>query len=465
MRIIDLIARAYRSLKSAKLRTVLTSLAIAVGGFTLTLTLAGSNGARSYADRLISSNFDPSELFVGRDKEVANDGPPSGNPQEYDDTIASISGGGGRSAFQLKRVTRADIDKLKEYDFIEQVRENYQINVQYITREGQKKFTASAEVYNQAQKPELKTGNVPDNGDIAASGVLLPDVYLEPLGFTTPEDALGREVSITVRKPFTQKLAAELLQGSTTTDPATLIAQAQAGADTDTKTMTLKIVGITKKSATSFSFGAQPLLLNSDDAKAMYEFTTKGTPDFDKFLFVFARIKDGTTQSNINNAESRLEADGFYTQSVKDIQKSILQIVNTLQIVVMVFGFITLIASVFGIVNTQYISVLERTREIGLMKALGMRRKDISRLFILEATWIGFLGGTIGSLFALGVGTLINPAISDLIGFEKGTYILIFNPLQILGLVLGLMLIAMIAGLLPAQKAAKLDPIEALRTE
>ena len=465
MRIIDLVARAYRSLKSAKLRTILTSLAIAVGGLTLTLTLAGSNGARSYADRLISSNFDPSELFVGRDKEVANDGPPSGKPQEYDDTIANITGGGGQSSFQLKRVTRADIDKLKEYDFIEQVRENYQINVQYITREGQKKYTASAEVYNQAQKPELKTGSLPDDGDIAASGVLLPDVYLEPLGFATPEDALGREISITVRKPFTQKLATELLQGSATLDPATLIAQAQATADTDTKTMTLKIVGITKKSATSFSFGAQPLLLNSEDAKSMYEFTTKGTPDFDKFLFVFARIKDGTTQSNIDNAESKLEADGFYTQSVKDIQKSVLQIVNTLQIVVTVFGFITLIASVFGIINTQYISVLERTREIGLMKALGMRRKDISRLFILEATWIGFLGGTIGSLFALGIGTLINPAISNLIGFEKGTYILIFNPLQMLGLVLGLMLIAMIAGLLPAQKAAKLDPIEALRTE
>jgi len=131
----------------------------------------------------------------------------------------------------------------------------------------------------------------------------------------------------------------------------------------------------------------------------------------------------------------------------------------------MVFGFITLIASVFGIVNTQYISVLERTREIGLMKALGMRRKDISRLFIIEAVWIGFLGGIIGSLTALGIGILANPSLSDVIGFDKGTYILIFKPLQIVILIFVLMFIAMIAGLLPARKAAKLDPIEALRTE
>jgi putative ABC transport system permease protein len=63
MKLQDIIARAGRSLKSAKLRTVLTALAIAVGGFTLTLTLAGSNGARSYADKLVASNFDPSGLL------------------------------------------------------------------------------------------------------------------------------------------------------------------------------------------------------------------------------------------------------------------------------------------------------------------------------------------------------------------------------------------------------------------
>jgi putative ABC transport system permease protein len=67
-----------------------------------------------------------------------------------------------------------------------------------------------------------------------------------------------------------------------------------------------------------------------------------------------------------------------------------------------VFGILALIASVFGIINTQYISVLERTREIGLMKALGMRGRHVSRLFQYEAAWIGFLGGTLGAAGCVG---------------------------------------------------------------
>jgi putative ABC transport system permease protein len=177
-----------------------------------------------------------------------------------------------------------------------------------------------------------------------------------------------------VRKPFTRDFAAQLL-GVAATDAAAAIEAAQSSATADTQSTVLKVVGVTKKSATSFMIGTSPILVSTEDARLMYEFTTKGTPDYEKFLYAYARIKDGTNQSNIESAQKQLSQDGYYSQSVKDIQKSLLQIVNTLQIVVMVFGLITLIASVFGIVNTQYISVLERTREIGLMKALGMRAK------------------------------------------------------------------------------------------
>jgi putative ABC transport system permease protein len=140
-------------------------------------------------------------------------------------------------------------------------------------------------------------------------------------------------------------------------------------------------------------------------------------------------------------------------------------IVDTLQGIVIGFGVLALITSVFGIINTQYISVLERTREIGLMKALGMRGRHVSRLFQFEAAWIGFLGGLIGSLVAIVAGLSLNPWITSTLSLGDGNVLLIFQPIPIILLIIVLMAIAMLAGYFPARKAAKLDPIEALRTE
>ena len=180
---------------------------------------------------------------------------------------------------------------------------------------------------------------------------------------------------------------------------------------------------------------------------------------------MYARVKDGAQDAKLTAAKTDLESKGYYVQSSKDIQKTITQFVNILQYMVGVLGIITLIASVFGVVNTQYISVLERTREIGMMKALGMSRKSISWLFILEAAWIGFIGGLIGILGGTALGIGLNPFITRKLDLGAGNRLLIFSVPQMVILLLALMLIAALAGLLPARKAAKLDPVEALRTE
>ena len=112
----------------------------------------------------------------------------------------------------------------------------------------------------------------------------------------------------------------------------------------------------------------------------------------------------------------------------------------------------------------MYISVLERTSQIGLMKALGMRGRDIGKLFRYEAAWVGLLGGLIGVGLASLV-TLLNPVITSTLGLSAGTSLLVINPLQIGLLVFGLVGMAVISGWLPSRKATKLDPIEALRTE
>jgi putative ABC transport system permease protein len=456
MFVVDTIRRSGRSLKSAKARTILTSLAIAVGGFTLTATLAAGNGIRAYTDRLVQSNFDPAELIVGRDKEIANNGTPSTEPKEYDDSVSSLTIGGDGSSLQIKQVTDADIAALKKLPYVDQVRANYVINARYITRPDQKRYTVSVLPYNPAQKPELETGKLPDNGDIAAGTLTIPDNYVKVLGFRSAGDAIGKTVSLNTQEPFSGGSPQEILQ---------LLNQ---GVDADSlkpkeQNTTYKIVAVTKKAATTISFGALPVLLSAKDSQQLYDFTAKGTSNYGKYTYAYVRIKDGTNKQKITEAQTDLTSKGYFTQSSDDIQKSITQVVNVLQIMVGVFGLITLIASVFGIINTQYISVLERTREIGLMKALGMRSRDVRRLFMLEAGWIGFIGGALGALGAMLLALPLNPWITKKL--DLGNNLLIFKPLQIAALIAALIIVAMLAGFLPARKAAKLDPIEALRTE
>ncbi len=458
MRATDIIRRGSRSLRSAKARTILTSLAIAVGGFTLTATLAAGNGVRGYTDRLVKSNFDPAELIVGRDKEIGNSGSPNTAPKEYDDSISSLTVGGNGSTIQIKQVTDADVAALKKISYIEHVRENFQLTPRYITRDGQKKYTVTGEVFNPAQKPEIQAGTIPGNGDIKSGTIALPDGYISTLGFKNAQDAIGKTVKLHVQQPFGQSTAEDLL------------AFIQRGSDLNavvppSKDVSYTVVAVTKKAATSISFGALPVLFSAKDAREVYDYTTKGMTNYGKYVYVYAHIKDGTNEKNIAAAQSDLKQKGYFTQGSKDIQKQITQVVNILQILVGVFGLITLVASIFGIVNTQYISVLERTREIGLMKALGMRSRDVRSLFMLEAGWIGFLGGVIGAVIAIGVGIPLNPWITKKLDLGAGNSLLIFKPLQIIALIAALVIVAMLAGYLPARKAAKLDPIEALRTE
>ena len=130
------------------------------------------------------------------------------------------------------------------------------------------------------------------------------------------------------------------------------------------------------------------------------------------------------------------------------------------------FAVIALVAASFGIINTLLMSVQERTREIGLMKAMGMSGGRVFALFSLEAVVIGFLGSAIGAGAAVGLGSVVSSALAEgALSGLPGLSIMLFKPTTVAGVILLIMAIAFLAGTLPARQAAKQNPIDSLRYE
>ena len=451
MKTTDIIRRAGRNLRRAKMRTLLTSIAIAVGGFAIMASLMAGEGARQYIDRLISSNIDAKAVFIVKDKRLI--GAQSGQQadlREYNpDSI-------NRYGNDYKALTQKDIDKLAARTDLEKVRPVYQLQPKYVSfaAKKDKKYSSDVSVFDGALAAEVVAGKQLGKGtELAAGEAVIPESYAEALG-QSPAQMVGKQLTVTVVQ-MPQKI-----------DEATLgqvfAEKGQAGVNEliNGKELhkTFTIAAVTRKSADQTQ-AMRGIGINAKVARELSDYSTKGTSQYQKYMSATAVAKQ-----DAEAAKKSLERDGYAAATAKDLQQMLFRFVDILQGVVLGFGALALIVSIFGIVNTQYISVLERTQQIGLMKALGASRRDIGRLFRYEAAWVGLLGGALGVLGAWGVGIALNPVISEKLhlGDHK---LLVFVPEHAAAVVAGLMLVAIIAGWLPSRKAAKLDPIEALRTE
>ncbi len=427
MRIQSIIIRAGRSLKQAKARTILTSLAIGVGAFTITLSLAAGAGGRSYTDKIVKSNTDAKELTVTKAQPKSQQGPQKYSAITSNSIITNAIG----STVALNQV---DINRIEKVVNVVSVSPNYNPQIKYITRLDQDKYLASISTFSPSVTLTYAAGST--NGDLADNDIILTEEYVNALGFKSNQDAIGKTVQIAA-----DKLAAPI------TSP-----------EMEVFSYTVKAVS----SKSGLAFRAQSsLLVSNSSASALYDYININTRNYNNFMVAAVRVNDA---SNAGPVKIALEGMGYRAQTAADILGVVNTFINVLQGILLGFGALAILTSIFGIINTQYISVLERTQQIGLMKALGMRRRDVGRLFKIEAAWIGFLGGLIGSMLAIVAGTIANPLISKALDIGD-IHLLIFDPISLIVVVIGLVLISVASGILPARKAAKLNPIEALRTE
>ncbi|MEM2917994.1 MAG: ABC transporter permease [Candidatus Altiarchaeota archaeon] len=214
---------------------------------------------------------------------------------------------------------------------------------------------------------------------------------------------------------------------------------------------------------------------NPDDDSQMYIpiktaeeiFNTK-----EEYMVIYAKVKDGYDVDKIaEKIKKEMRKDrnlkegqeNFSVQTFEKIRRSITSILDAVTWVIIGIAAISLIVGGVGIMNTMYTSVLERTQEIGVMKAIGAKNKDILLLFTIESGILGMIGGAIGCMIGITISKIVEIFAEQTL---KGKLLEAYISLElIIGALAFSFFVGVISGILPAKQASELKPVDALRYE
>ncbi|OZB83279.1 ABC transporter permease [Microbacterium sp. 13-71-7] len=435
MKTLDLVRTAISSTFRSKTRTTLTILAIFVGAFTLTITNGLGTGINKYIDDTVSG-FGASDVLTVTKKVDAGTTPGSTAPREYDPNTAT-TGGGREGATTVAVLTQSDLDALAKVNGVTAVKPVRAVSVDYVQFDDGKRYMISTGGLVAGQTVKLAAGVAPSDatGDLQLA---LPTDFVTPLGFSSAADAVGKTVTLAV------------------TD-----------ATRTQHTIEATVSGVSE-STFSLTGGAASMLPNDALTGALYAAQQTGVQAGQQNRYTQARAWFDASDSpaQVKSLQDRLASAGYSSTTVAQQLGTFKAVIDGIVLVLNAFAIIALLAASFGIINTLYMSVQERTREIGLMKAMGMGSGRVFGLFSLEATFIGFLGSALGVLGGMLVGSVVSRILGrTLLSDLSGLQLVAFDARSIASVILLVMVIAFLAGTLPAARAARQDPVESLRYE
>lgn len=435
MKAVDLVGTAVTNTFRSKLRTTLTVLALFVGAFTLTITTALGAGVSSYIETQVNS-FAADDVLLVQARTDATDAAATEGPAEWDPgtstSSSSQAGGAPLAGAQAEPLSDDDLDAIAGIEGISGIDPVRAVSTDWVSADASDRFEFSVNPQSAVTVADLDAGAQLDHTSPTFE-VVLPNDYLDALEFASAEAAVGAEITIgmTDITGEAHEVAAE-------------------------------VVGVSRSSLFASGAGANNALVTE-----LASLRTAGMEGGEEnSTIAIAYLETGLSDEQIAGVTADLDDAGFSAQTIEDQLGIVTTIIAGITGVLNAFAIVALIAAAFGIVNTLLMSVQERTREIGLMKAMGMGSGRIFTLFSLEAVTIGVIGSVIGvgaaMLIGSGLGSVLAAGpLADL----EGLSLFLFEPASLLGVVVLISAIAFVSGALPASRAARQRPIEALRYE
>jgi putative ABC transport system permease protein len=460
MKSYDLFDLAVRNLRQSKLRNGLTTIGISVGVASLVAMLSLGVGLQQLATRRLAGSGMFDTVFVtsrqdfrGYDKEDDAKVP---NPEK-----SPVLDEPARQAItKLPNVTEVvpEMRVMGEVGYGGQTHFGFVTGLPMSARDNEAFETLKGKFFSN------------DNADEV---VILKD-FAKELNDKDPNSVLGQEV--TLRYGERQALSGDA------SDRPGMAAQDNANESPDNsgdsygfsvvrKTQKVKVVGIIDEEPyggmRTVSRGRIFLPVGTMERLNMAQFTDmrsslRGTGK--NYMTLTVRVKDPAKVQGVQDAIVKMN---FRTFSILDATKSLRRFFTVLDVFLGIFGSLALAVATLAIINTLVMAVLERRREIGVMKAIGASDGDVKKLFFTEAGAMGFFGGLLGVALGFAIGKAINIGT----GFYLQRHQLPAEPVWILppwligGAIAFSIVVSLLAGLYPASRAAKLDPVQTLKYE